>query len=142
MILGWRLCRTPYAALDGEGARQVGGRWNSAGRAMVYLAEHPALAALEVLVHLALPPEDLPDDFLLLRVMLPDPTEAAAPIGGERTVGDAWLREQRSAVLRVASVLVPHSWNLLLNPAHRHAAMVRVAETTPFRFDPRLLRAP
>ena len=34
---------------------------------MVYLAEHPALAALEVRVHLDLPFELLPDDFVLMR---------------------------------------------------------------------------
>lgn len=39
---------------------------------MVYLADHPALAVLEVLVHLDRPPEDLPDDYIMLRVRLPD----------------------------------------------------------------------
>ncbi|WP_367268713.1 RES domain-containing protein, partial [uncultured Sphingomonas sp.] len=31
-----RLCKAAHAALDGEGARMWGGRWNSPGRAMVY----------------------------------------------------------------------------------------------------------
>jgi site-specific recombinase XerC len=46
----------------------AGGRWNSVGRAVVYLAEHPALAVLELRVHFDL----LPADFVLMRVMVPD----------------------------------------------------------------------
>ena len=56
----WRLCRRPYADLTGDGARLAGGRWNRRGRAVVYLAEHPALAVLEVRVHLDVPLELLP----------------------------------------------------------------------------------
>ena len=54
-MIVWRLCRHPFADLKGDGARLYGVRWNSPGRPMVYLAEHPALAALEVRVHLDLP---------------------------------------------------------------------------------------
>jgi RES domain-containing protein len=48
----FRVCRARHARLDGEGARRVGGRWNSAGRAVVYMAESIALAVLENLVHM------------------------------------------------------------------------------------------
>src|ERR1700722_10756925 len=115
----WRLCRRPHADLSGEGARIFGGRWNSAGRPVVYLAEHPALAALEVRVHLDLPFELLPVDFVLMRVGVPDSsmTEYAAA-GDSVAVGDAWLTDAGAAVLRVPSVLVPHAWNVLLNPGH------------------------
>jgi RES domain-containing protein len=145
LIAAWRLCRAPHAALDGEGARRFGGRWNSAGRPVVYLSEHPALALLEVLVHLDLPPEDLPDDYVMLRVALPDDTPPAqvAPedTADPRAAGDAWLEGRKSAVLRVPSVLVPQAMNLLCNPLHPAAQAVRIEATLPFRFDPRLLRA-
>lgn len=142
MIVGWRLCRAPFAALDGEGARRFGGRWNSPGRPLVYLADHPALAALEVLVHLDLSPEDLPDDYVLLRVQLPEATEPAAPVVGEDTrgIGDSWLDGRRTPLLRVASVLVPHAENLLLNPLHPDASGATIEQTVPFRFDPRLFK--
>jgi RES domain-containing protein len=48
----YRVCRARYARLDGEGARLVGGRWNSPGSAVVYMAERVALAVLENLVHM------------------------------------------------------------------------------------------
>ncbi len=50
-----RVCRRIYASLDGEGARGVGGRWNSPGRPFVYMAQSVALAVLENLVHMSRP---------------------------------------------------------------------------------------
>jgi RES domain-containing protein len=140
-MIVWRLCRRPHADLSGEGARRFGGRWNSRGRAVVYLAEHPALAALEVRVHLDLPFELLPVDFVLMRVAVPDSpmTEYEAP-DDSVAMGNAWLTEARSAVLRVPSVLVPHAWNILLNPNHSDAARALIGEIEPFGFDPRLWR--
>ena len=60
----------PFADLSGEGARLYGGRWNSSGRAMVYAASDAALAVLEVRVHLDLPPDLIPDDYVLLKLDL------------------------------------------------------------------------
>lgn len=39
-------------AFSGQGASEYGGRWNSPGTRVVYCSEHPALAALEKLVHI------------------------------------------------------------------------------------------
>jgi RES domain-containing protein len=136
----WRLCRRPYADLTGEGARRLGGRWNSPGWPVVYLAEHPALAALEVRVHLDLPFELLPADFVLMRVALPDDlvTRLDAIPPDTAKAGDAWLAGARSAALRVPSVLMPHTWNVLLNPRHPKAEQARIVAIEPFGFDPRL----
>lgn len=140
MLPAWRLCRAPFADLSGEGARRHGGRWNSPGLPMVYLAEHPALAVLEVRVHLDLPLELVPEDYVTLRVALPDePPEVVRDWPQEpRRLGDAWLRQGRSAVLRVPSIVAPEASNLLLNPRHPRAAEAVVLAQAPFRFDPRL----
>lgn len=94
-MIAWRLCRRPYAVLDGEGARRFGGRWNSPGRPLVYLADHPALAALEVRVHLDLPFDLLPSDYVLMQVDIPDPEsiEPAATTVKAATLG--WPRCRR-----------------------------------------------
>jgi len=140
-MIVWRLCRRPHADLSGEGARRFGGRWNSPGRPVVYLAEHPALAALEVRVHLDLPFELLPVDFVLMRVLVPDdPDTLFEAVANSVATGDAWLAEARSAVLRVPSVLVPHAWNVLFNPNHPDAARALPRSVEPFGFDPRLWR--
>ena len=140
-MIAWRLCRRPHADLSGEGARRFGGRWNSPGRPVVYLAEHPALAALEVRIHLDLPFELLPADFVLMRVLVPDdPNTVFEAVANTVTTGDTWLTEARSAVLRVPSVLVPHSWNVLFNPNHPDATGALLRSVEPFGFDPRLWR--
>jgi RES domain-containing protein len=138
----WRLCRRPYADLSGNGARIFGGRWNSPGRPVVYFAEHPALAALEVRVHLDLPFELLPNDFVLMHVSSPNRliSGLGETVSAERTiaVGDAWFDERRSAALRVPSILIPNAWNILLNPHHPNALQAHVVGLEPFDFDPRL----
>jgi RES domain-containing protein len=129
-----------HADLSGEGARRFGGRWNRRGRPVVYMAEHPALAVLEVRVHLDLPLELLPDDYVLVRVALPDAHVNEIGDIPDDTVaaGDTWLAAEDTPVLRVPSVLVPHARNLLLNPLHAGRAAAAVTSIEPFRFDPRL----
>jgi RES domain-containing protein len=103
------------------------------------LAEHPALAVLEVRVHLDLPLDLLPDDYVLAHVQLPDePPSVPAGTADPLEAGDTWLRDGATAVLRVPSALVPFAHNLLLNPRHARAAEASVASLTPFRFDRRL----
>ena len=141
MIEACRLCRQPYADLSGEGAALFGGRWNSAGWQVVYLAEHPALAVLEVLVHLDVPIELLPDDYVLLRVSLSDESAwedilllPADPV----EFGTTWLREARGPLLRVPSSVVPRAHNYLLNPRHPDARTASVPEVIAFGWDRRL----
>jgi RES domain-containing protein len=106
----------------------------------VYLADHPALAVLEVRVHLDLPLELLPDDYVLMRVRLPDaaPSVIEDAQSDPKSTGDAWLRTGDTATLHVPSVVVPFAHNVLLNPRHQRAADAAVISTTPFRFDARL----
>jgi RES domain-containing protein len=46
----WRILN--YADLSGLGGLRAAGRWHSQGRRIVYLADHPSSALLEMLVHL------------------------------------------------------------------------------------------
>ncbi len=137
----WRLCRRPFADLSGEGARLYGGRWNRRGLPVVYLAEHPALAALEVLVHLDLPPELVPNDYVLLRAELPFRATDAVIAADTKPMelGNDWLRGGETPLLRVPSALVPHSHNFLLNPIHRSSARARIVSVEPYAFDSRFL---
>jgi RES domain-containing protein len=57
-----------------------------------------------------------------------------------RAFGDLWLRERRSPVLRVPSMIIPEDENLLFNPAHPLADTARIAGTRRFAFDRRLWR--
>ena len=137
-LIGWQICREQQADLSGSQAEE-GERWNSPGQRVIYLSDHPALAALELRAHLDLPYEKLVHDHVLMRVALPDDIEDLHDLPEDpRAHGDAWLRESRSAVLRVPSVIVREARNLLLNPRHKLAAEARMLACTPFRFDRRL----
>jgi RES domain-containing protein len=151
IIDAWRLVKTRYLAnaFDGEGAREHGGRWNSPGVAVVYLAESLALAALEVLVHLqdtgplsaytavpvqfaarlmkALPSAELPRDW-----------RSSPPPATLRALGDGWVRAGRSAVLAVPSAIVESERLFLANPAHPAFSGLRRGRPRPFAFDARL----
>jgi len=145
-----RLARLAHAKLDGEGARLAGGRWNSPGRAAVYASSRLSLAALELLVHTDVPlvPPDLvafeieiPDTLDLESVALADlPKDWRQPgHPGCRAIGDTWLAEERTAVLRVPSAVVPEELNYIINPRHRTAKAIHVVGRRKFAFDSRLL---
>jgi RES domain-containing protein len=150
-VIVWRITRERFQALDGEGARLNGGRWNSEGNAVVYTSCSLSLAALEYLVHID--PEDVPSDLIAMQIEIPDsvggdgipvsdlPRDwSAVPDHPECILrGDAWLRESRTLFLRVLSAVVPEEENILLNPAHADAALLIVLQTRPFAFAPRLL---
>jgi RES domain-containing protein len=89
----WQLCRAPFADLSGEGVRLYGGRWNSPGRPMVYTAVDAALAVLELLVHLDLPADLIPDDYVPAIIDLTDlPIETVTDFPDDpQTFGDEWL---------------------------------------------------
>jgi RES domain-containing protein len=145
----WRI--SSHTALDGEGGRRAAARWHSAGAPIVYLAESPAGALLEVLAHLELKGADVPLTYTLLRISVPDRLkipDLAVPEGEawkgdegiSRKIGDSWLASKRSALARVPSAILPHTFNYLLNPMHPDAARVTIAEVFRAPLDLRLLR--
>lgn len=149
MKRAWRIVKAKHAAtaFDGEGARRYGGRWNSAGTSVVYTSGSMALAALESLVHLNPPvvfqfvaiPIDFDDALVQTPTALPvDWTEEPPPPATKR-VGDLWVKEARSAVLELPSVIIPGEPNYLLNPAHPDFKRIVIGKPEPFSFDPRLL---
>jgi RES domain-containing protein len=142
----WRISN--HASLSGDGGLYASGRWHTRGRRVVYLADHPASALLEVMVHLEVDAEDLPRDYQLLGVDVPDGIPAAFiglpdgwrdDVASTRALGDAWLREGSSALLPVPSSIVPEARNYLLNPAHADAARIAIVESQRAAFDPRLM---
>lgn len=138
-MIVWRLCRRPHADLSGEGAARYGGRWNSPGKRIVYTASSAALAVLEVRVHLDLPFDLLPSDYVLVEIdlgTLEVETAGMAPVNPQ-VFGDRWIKEARTPVLQVPSVIVPEP-NFLCNPAHAAAAGAKIIDIKPFAFDARL----
>ncbi|MHB1841423.1 MAG: RES family NAD+ phosphorylase [Acidobacteriaceae bacterium] len=115
MIKAWRITKTTdiKTAFSGEGARLYGGRWNSKGIAVVYVAATRSLAMLEILVHMRntrqtvhpipymlfpasfderlieeLPPSSLPADW-----------DLEPPTDSTKSIGDAWVSAASTTVL-------------------------------------------
>jgi RES domain-containing protein len=147
----WRISN--HRDLVGGGGLRAAGRWHSPGRPIVYCAEHPASALLEILAHLDVANlAALPDGYQLLEVAVPDaveieslPTHALAlkwqsDEAATQGIGDRWLASRSSALLRVPSALVPKVWNYLVNPAHPAAAQLRITAAARYPFDTRLFK--
>jgi RES domain-containing protein len=142
-VILWRVSN--YATLDGMGGLFVSGRWHTKGRPVVYCTLHPSTALLETLVHLEIDSEDRPERFQVLKIEGPDtlsqeridalPSDWADDLGVTQSLGDRWLSEERSLLLAVPSVLVPETWNVLVNPRHMEANLLKIALTYDHAFD-------
>jgi RES domain-containing protein len=150
MAEAWRIVKEKHAAtaFTGEGAAKTGGRWNSRGVAVVYTSATKSLATLESLVHLnppfrfkyvAIP---LKFDEALVEYfpakLLPADWRIEPTPPSTKTIGDAWVKAARSAVLALPSVITGDI-NFLLNPAHPDFKKIIIGKPEPFVFDPRLL---
>jgi RES domain-containing protein len=145
----WRISN--HLDLSGWGGRKFSSRWSSLGKLVVYLAESPAGAMLEVLVHLKGRDEELPRTFALLKIEAPDHlvTRDILPLAdadwkehpeSTQRIGDAWLVSRETPLARVPSAIMPHTWNFLVNPEHADAAQITIASVIHERFDNRLFR--
>lgn len=134
------------AAFSGEGARLYGGRWNSPGVSVVYTSSSIALAILEWRAHLAQWP---PPPVMIIEVRFPASlvwSPEGLPVRWKQTpspranhtVGDSWVKEGRSAVLKLPSAIVPSEFNYLLNPVHPDFAQILRGAPRLFRVDSRL----
>ena len=118
----------------------------------MYASQNIALAALETVAHLraaSLPFNrylirfDIPADVWNRRIIL-DPLPAAwdaLPVGlASLNAGDGWVREGRSALLQVPSVIVPDEFNVLINPMHPDVPKISAVNLRRWEFDPRFFK--
>lgn len=149
----WRITQRRRAdtAFSGEGARLFGGRWNSPGIPLIYVAQSQSLAVLEVLVHLDTPA--LLEKYVLFEVefasplivdldrsLLPKNWKSDPVPEAVQAIGNKWASSGISAVLRVPSVLVPEESNFLINPRHSDSGTIMISDPQSFQFDPRLAK--
>jgi len=150
----FRIEREKYlkSTLTGIGSSiSKGFRWNSFNTKLVYTAESRALAILEASVHLDLS-EDLPIDRYFVEIEIPEqitiqevkiadlPVDwnAKPPTIITQTIGDDFVFQNESAVLKVPSSIVPQEFNYLINPNHPDATKIKVIGKTAMNFDQRL----
>ena len=150
----YRIEREKYlkTTLTGIGASMSKGyRWNSFNTKLVYTTENRALAMLEVSVHLDLS-EDLPTDRYYVEIEipvnitiqevkvedLPEDWNSNPPTITTQTIGDDFVFQNESAILKVPSSIVPQEFNYLINPNHPDSKKIKVIGKISMNFDPRL----
>lgn len=150
MLRLWRLVTGPHPIWSGEGARLFGQRWNPPGLAAIYTGTSFAVCLLEMLVHANR--RTPPSAARYVEALVPaevtrESFDAAAHPGWDdpldpsvaQAFGKAWLKQGRSALLLVPSVLTAgHDLNAVVNPAHPDARRIVVGAERPVGLDPRL----
>lgn len=140
--------------LSGEGARRVGGRWNEKGTPLIYTSERMSVCILEVLAHTSI--GIIPDNLSSLKLFVPDNSSLeeidinTLPINWKQypypsylaRIGSNWVSKNTSLLLKVPTVLSPGEFNILINPNHKEANLIKIISIEPFQFDQRLLKLP
>jgi RES domain-containing protein len=139
----YRMHSPSYSVFDTSGAFLKPGRWHLAGTRIVYAAQHVSLAALETLVHAGGAP--LPPRLITAIEMARSVAIEYAPwmeLGDSQRFGSQWVREARTAVLAVPSIVVQRmEMNFVLNPAHPGFRGISHGPAQAFTFPARLFPA-
>lgn len=137
------------SAMDGEGARKMGGRWNPPGIPVAYLTASRALAALEILVHTGRAGVHL--SWVVIEAEVPAKmieviTLSELPAGWDdiaspsvsRRFGADWVQRGEHAAILLPSAIVPAERILMLNVRHPDFRKIVFSPPKPFLFDQRL----
>ena len=145
----WRIADGRFDPVSPIGASLVGGRWNSPGLGVVYASRSYAGAMLECLAHAGI--GRVPRTHVAIEIAIAGAVsverhdESSLPVGWDhanlrvaRAFGDAWIRERRTAVLVVPSVVARREGNVLLNPQHPDFKKIVAGSPEPVVWDARL----
>jgi len=131
-------------------ASGIAGRWNSKDVEVIYTAASRSLACLENVVHRN--SRGLQENFRIIEIEIPDNLKIVVVdktklkngwhkfenMPQTQKIGDAWVKDLSSAILKVPSVIIPGEFNYILNPAHEDFKKIKYLGSEPFQFDPRL----
>ncbi len=145
-IVGTRRAAT---ALDGEGARKIGGRWNPQGTPVAYLTESRALAALEIMVHFGRDVAQASWSVIEVEVSermiespslekLPSDWNNSASLSASQTFGTDWVEAGKRLAILLPSAVIPEERIMMINVRHNDFSKIKVSPPVPFYFDPRL----
>ena len=130
----WRISN--YPDLLGIGGLKFSGRWHSKGCLIIYSAEHPALAMIETMVHFTW--DTVPAELQLCTIEIENvgtvetiipPPDWLVSSSKTRAIGDQWLAANTALLLRVPSIIIPDSYNYLINPMHAHQGQLTILKT-------------
>ena len=129
-----------------------GGRWNKKGTSVLYSAENRSLATVEYLVHI--PMALLPVDIYIAEIFIPDEIDYEqikvkdlpahwptypAPLDLTE-IGEMWIKNNKTLLLKVPSSVVKNEWNILINPNHELFNEIKITGIELYNFDERLIK--
>jgi RES domain-containing protein len=136
--------------ISGTGAKLNGARWNSKGIAVLYTSQFISLAVLEMLVNTNF--KDYAIALDLMYINFPD----SHPISSidlkhlknnwrddfeyTRYMGDEFLKQKESLILKVPSAVIQEEYNFLVNPLHPDFKKIKLVKTKSFWPDERLFK--
>lgn len=135
--------------LSGEGAKLYGGRWNNKGNPVLYTSPIVSLALIELLIHSASYDEILVNELITIETHTDDITtvEISQLKNGwendfdySKFIGDGFLTNKSSLLMKVPSAIIPEESNVLINPLHADFKKIKIKSTKKFRFDVRLFK--
>ncbi len=145
----WRIADGRFDPFSPVGASMVGGRWNSPGLGVIYASRSHAGAMLECLAHAGIGP--VPRTHVAVEIAIAQAVaierhdESDLPTGWDhadlrvaRAFGGAWIRERRTAVLVVPSVVARREGKVLINPRHPDFSGIVAGRPEPVVWDARL----
>jgi RES domain-containing protein len=145
----WRIADGRFDPFSPIGASLVGGRWNSPGLAVIYASCSYAGAMLECLAHAGI--GRVPRTHVAIEITVGEAVrverhdETHLPVGSDhvdlrasRAFGETWVRECRTAVLVVPSVVARRERNVVLNPQHPDFRKIVAGSPEPVMWDARL----
>ena len=147
----WRIADGRFDVFSLVGASLVGGRWNLPGLGVIYASRSYAGVMLEYLAHAGI--GRVPRTHVAIEISIAAAVsveqhgESSLPAGWDHAdlrvasaFGDAWIRERRTAVLVVPSVVARKEMNVLLNPQHVDFKQIFAGSPEPVVWDARLFR--
>lgn len=88
----------------------------------------------------------MPKNYVLMTIEIPDDEinlqfeDFNFKIKDSISEGNKWLLSGTSLVIKVPSVILPDSYNYIVNPQHSAFSKVRILKIDDFNFDKRLLK--
>jgi RES domain-containing protein len=144
-LKGLTIPKTGYALFTG-----MAGRWNGAGKKVIYCAELIALAFLENMIRRQ--GVGFNDDFKIMIIEIPDDVgitiinSAALQTGWRdfkdyavcQPLGDQWYDRGSTLLLKVPSLVLPQSFNYVINTRHVDFTKVQLIASTELVPDERI----
>ena len=143
----YRISLAKFAELKASGREA---RWHSEGKFVIYTSWSRSLACLENVVHrdsvglkmlfkvLAI---ELPDELKIIDVLKEYPIKQLEELSNDsfcRKIGDDWLKQGKSCILKVPSIIISQEDNYIINTQHPDFQKINIISIENFTFDPRL----